>query len=68
MDQVDQNYLVIEDVVIKPDIDAVTNVTNLKAESAEKPYLASDLQCYFDCGGAFKKGHDLKLHLKFRQI
>lgn len=66
MDEVDQNYSVIEDVVIKPDIDAVTNVTNLKAESAEKPYLASDLQCYFDCGVVFKKGHDLKLHLKFR--
>jgi len=64
-DQDDQNYSEIEDVVIKPDIDAVT-ITNMKAESAEKPYLASDLQCYFDCGVVFKKGHDLKLHLKFR--
>eukprot|EP00092_Neocalanus_flemingeri_P030129 GFUD01032707.1.p1 GENE.GFUD01032707.1~~GFUD01032707.1.p1 ORF type:complete len:653 (-),score=136.83 GFUD01032707.1:29-1936(-) len=56
-----------EHMVIKPDIDATFGSSyNLKNSTKISEPLASDMQCYFNCGEVFKKSYDLELHLKLR--
>ena len=55
-----------ENVIVKPDIDedfGASYVNDSLKASKRAEALASDMQCYFNCGEVFKKGYDLQVQV-----
>ena len=60
------NWDTPENVIVKPDIDAdfgASYVNDSLKASKHAEALASDMQCYFNCGEVFKKGYDLQVQV-----